>query len=148
MRQTNENEILKELEIKSLSYRNLQEICKSKVLLVVLNIYFMAESSNMSKSGLKTLIFNSFQASVPFLYPWKGVREIQKKDSPLNWVNPCTEIIHLFTLVKYAKITWDERQLQASYLQLSEILTLLNMCFSNNLLLQTNQLVSYDGDNK
>ena len=50
-------------------------------------------------------------------------------------------------LVKYAKSTWVECQLQVRYLQLSEKLTLLNMCFSHILLLQTNQLASYDGNN-
>ena len=49
-----------------------------------------------------------------------------------------TETIHSFTLVKYKKSIWDECLLQASYLQLSGKLTILNMCFSHILLLQTN----------
>ena len=40
--------------------------------------------------------------------------------------------------IKYAKRTWDECQLQTSYLQISEKLTLLNMSFSHVLLLQRN----------
>ena len=48
------------------------------------------------------------------------ILDLPSPESRLNWVNPYTETIHSFTLVKYAKNTWDECQLQASCLQLSE----------------------------
>ena len=41
-------------------------------------------------------------------------------DSCLNCVNPYTETIHFFTLVKYTKSTLEECQLPVSYLQLSK----------------------------
>lgn len=51
MRKTNKSEILKELEIHSSSYRNVQEICENKVLLV---INFMPSLQALSKLALKT----------------------------------------------------------------------------------------------
>ena len=65
MRQTNKSEILKELAMNSSSYGNLEEICKSQVLLV---IRLMVVLQALSKSGLKTFgdmeFFKRFRTSM------------------------------------------------------------------------------------
>ena len=60
------SETLKELEINSSSYKNLQEICKNKVLLV---IDFTAVWQALSKSGLKT--FGGLElCQLHFVHQW------------------------------------------------------------------------------